>query len=51
VIVVDASAMLEALLRPSAAAAMEERSFDRRQTLHGPISSTLKSRKSFAAMR
>jgi predicted nucleic acid-binding protein len=36
VIVVDASAMLEALLRTPAAAAVEERLFDRRQTLHTP---------------
>jgi predicted nucleic acid-binding protein len=36
VIVVDASALLEALLRTPAAAAVEERLFDRRQTLHAP---------------
>jgi predicted nucleic acid-binding protein len=36
VIVVDASAVLEVLLRTPAAAAVEERLFDRRQTLHAP---------------
>lgn len=33
---VDASALLEALLRTPAAAAVEERLFDLRQTLHAP---------------
>jgi predicted nucleic acid-binding protein len=36
VIVVDASALLEALLRTSAAKAVEERLFAPRQTLHAP---------------
>jgi len=36
VIVVDASAVLEALLRTPAAAAVERRLFDSRQTLHAP---------------
>jgi predicted nucleic acid-binding protein len=36
VIVVDASAVLEALLRTPAAAAVEGRLFDSRQTLHAP---------------
>jgi predicted nucleic acid-binding protein len=36
VIVVDASALLEALLRTPAAAAVEERLFDVRHTLHVP---------------
>jgi predicted nucleic acid-binding protein len=36
VIVVDASAILEALLRTPAAAAVEERLFDTRHTLHAP---------------
>jgi predicted nucleic acid-binding protein len=36
VIVVDASALLEALLRTPAAAAVEERLFDERYTLHAP---------------
>jgi predicted nucleic acid-binding protein len=36
VIVVDASAVLEALLRTPAAAAVEERLFDPGQTLHAP---------------
>jgi predicted nucleic acid-binding protein len=35
-IVVDASALLEALLRTPAAAAVERRLFDSRQTLHAP---------------
>lgn len=35
-IVVDASALLEALLRTPAAAAVEERLFDVRHTLHVP---------------
>lgn len=35
-IVVDASALLEALLRTPAAKAVERRLFDRRQTLHAP---------------
>ena len=35
-IVVDASALLEALLRTPAAAAVEERLFDVRHTLHAP---------------
>ena len=35
-IVVDASALLEVLLRTPAARAVEERLFDRRQTLHAP---------------
>ena len=35
-IVVDASAMLEALLRTPAAAAVEQRLFDSQQTLHAP---------------
>ena len=35
-IVVDASAALEALLRTPAAAAVEERLFDPRETLHAP---------------
>jgi predicted nucleic acid-binding protein len=36
VIVVDASALLEALLRTPAARAVEERLFEPRQTLHAP---------------
>jgi predicted nucleic acid-binding protein len=36
VIVVDASALLEALLRTSAAAAVERRLFETRETLHAP---------------
>jgi predicted nucleic acid-binding protein len=36
VIVVDASALLEALLRTPAAAVVERRLFDSRQTLHAP---------------
>jgi predicted nucleic acid-binding protein len=36
VIVVDASALLEALLRTPSAAAVEERLFDVRHTLHAP---------------
>jgi predicted nucleic acid-binding protein len=36
VIVVDASALLEALLRTPAAEAVEKRLFDARQTLHAP---------------
>jgi predicted nucleic acid-binding protein len=36
VIVVDASALLKALLRTPAAAAVEERLFDPGQTLHAP---------------
>jgi predicted nucleic acid-binding protein len=36
VIVVDASALLEALLRTPAAEAVEERLFEARQTLHAP---------------
>jgi len=36
VIVVDASAMLEVLLRTAAAAAVERRLFDARETLHAP---------------
>jgi predicted nucleic acid-binding protein len=36
VIVVDASALLEVLLRTPAAAAVERRLFDARQTLHAP---------------
>jgi predicted nucleic acid-binding protein len=36
VIVVDASALLEVLLRTPAAEAMEARLFDERQTLHAP---------------
>jgi len=36
VIVVDASAILEALLRTPAAAAVERRLFDPGQTLHAP---------------
>jgi len=36
VIVVDASAILEVLLRTAAAAAVEARVFDLRQTLHAP---------------
>jgi predicted nucleic acid-binding protein len=36
VIVVDASALLETLLRTSAAAAVEERLFDVGDTLHAP---------------
>ena len=35
-IVIDASALLEALLRMPAAKAMEGRLFDRRETLHAP---------------
>ena len=35
-IVVDASAMLEVLLRTAAAAAVERRLFDARETLHAP---------------
>lgn len=35
-IVVDASAMLEALLRTPSARAVEERLFEPRQTLHAP---------------
>lgn len=35
-IVVDASAMLEVLLRTAAAAAVERRLFDSRQTMHAP---------------
>jgi len=36
VIVVDASALLEALLRTPATAAVEERPFDAGHTLHAP---------------
>ena len=51
-IVVDASALLEALLRTPAADALERRLFDDRQTLHArPTFSILRSRRSSADTR